>query len=259
MADNDALSPTDINNLKNIGAIVLTKRFGRTIERQAPPPMPPHILDFVRMALGLMDQLAGLSDSPVQGQGRVELRSGAQLEGLQHATEDLIRALARRQESFLNRVGQRWISRIFQFYTSDRILSMLGPGPDWVNFEFERQELIKEIQQQASSELPKGASIDDRVQATREAIRRSWKDFKFKTLPGSNLASVRAERASLMRSLANDGFVSGTRVLEELGIANPKEEMDKAQQEALARQIFSGGSGGGQGNGTVGKGSVQAE
>ena len=257
MADNDALTPTDINNLKNIGAIVLTKRFGRTIERQAPPPMPPHILDFVRMALGLMEQLSGLSDSPVQGQGRVELRSGAQLEGLQAATEDLIRALARRQESFLNRIGQRWISRIFQFYTQDRMLNFLGPGPDWIGFEFERQKLLQEIVASVNRENTP-MDQDERLEMTRDAIRKAWQDFKFKVLPGSNLASVRGERAQLMRSLALDGFVSGTRVLQELGIANPEEEIDKGAKEALARSLYVQNGSVGQRNG-IQQGAVPGE
>ena len=243
-ADQNALMPTTMRRLSNIGAIIIEKMTGREVTRQEPPPMPPHMMQFVDLAMRLMDQLAGLSDTTVSSQGRAEVRSEAQLEGLQQAGETLLRATARRVEAGLERLGQRWIAAIFQFYTRDRTLAFLGPTNEWETYEFERTQLLQEVQAATRNKAVDLAAARkvrdnfDKMQA--DAQKQLWNQFVFKITPGSSLSSVRAARASVHGELARQGLLSATHVLRDLGFANPEEEIDKAMKEMQAFQLARG-------------------
>ena len=238
-ADSDALEPKVIEELRNAGSVVLRKRFGRTVVREAPPPMPPDFLQYIQLCLQLTDYLSGLTDGSMQGKGRVELRSGVQLEGLQQAAQVLVRFMARRLESFLQRLGQKWISRVFQFYTSNRILTFLGPGDAWKQFAFERQSLVKEILEAAAKDAPalmakEQISHEDALKRLlTEKLKHSWRDFRFKITPGSSLAATKVQRALLFSQLAQQGMIPREDVLTELGIPDPKEKVAQAKLEQL--------------------------
>jgi hypothetical protein len=252
--DNDALTNDEKNKLSNIGAILINKRFGREIKYEAPGAMPTHFLDFIKFAMMMVDVLTGMSDSTAGG--RKEIRSGAMLEGLQTAAQVLVRQQARRVEGMLERLGQKWISRIFQFYTDDRLMTMLE-GPEFQQYQFERQKLIQELVGEASGTVqkkivgeqqeilkqggvPKIASDEERQQRLRDEItntlKAAWKDFRFKITPGSSLSNTRTQRAMLYGELAKNGLMSPLRVLREVGVDNPEEEIAEAIKYLQMRQ-----------------------
>ncbi len=244
-ADQNALKPTTKQRLSNIGAVLIEKLPGRSVTREAPPPMPPHMLGFVEMAMALMDELSGLADTTVSTQGRVEVRSEGQLEGLQQAAETILRATSRRIELGLERLGQRWVAAIFQFYTRDRTLAFLGPTQEWETFEFERETLLHEIEQATSQRVMEDMEAQRMTRPMadmqREAQERAWEQFLFKITPGSSLASVRAARAMLHGQLAEKGLISPTQVLRDLGYSNPEEEIERALREGAALAMAKGG------------------
>jgi hypothetical protein len=238
VADEDAFRPAIVERLNSIGALFLPKKRGYEVNRETPPPMPPHMMGFIAQAMAWMDELAGLSDPTAAAEGRVEVRSADQLEGIQQATEVLIRATGRRLEAGLERLGQRWIARIFQFYTHNRMLAQLGPTLEWQTFEFERQELVKEIDAAVRADAAEKARRGEVTQSLQEmysdATKRAWRYFTFRITPGSSLASVRAARAQLHGALAERGMLSKKYVLQDLGYPNPQQEIDEAYKEKLA-------------------------
>lgn len=253
--DSDALSADEKNKLSNVGAIMINKRFGRDVRWDPPTPMPPHMLDFIRFTMQLFDVLTGMNDGS-QMSGRTELRSGAMLEGLQTQAQVLVRQQARRVESFLERLGQKWISRIFQFYTDDRLLSWME-GQQFIKFAYERKSLVQELAIEAAKAVaqrrekeaaaqqmmglpyaePTGDAADRELrQQIEETLRAAWRDFRFKIVPGSSLSGTKMQRAMVFGELAKNGLASPLRVLRELGVEDPEEEMSEAMQYMQARQ-----------------------
>jgi len=200
-ADHNALSNDTVDQLKTLNAVVLTKRAGTALNVVMPENMPPDMLQFAEQSIRMMDYLAGLSEPTIDG--RFEVRSGTQFEGLQAAQQTLVRAMARRMENYLQRIGQKWISRIFQFYTNDRLMSTLGPGPTFQTFSFERQMLMREIVMKAQADLRRQQAeangdplSPDALRDTIETVtRRASRDFRFRITPGSSLASTKLQRA----------------------------------------------------------------
>lgn len=228
ITDADAITPETRNKLTNAAGLIIPKKYGRNLTYQPPPPMPPHMLQFITWALGLIDYLVGLRDGQIEGKGRVELRSGVQLEGLQNAAQVLIRASARRLESFLERFGNKWISRVFQFYTGKRLQFMLGEQNDWKQWQFNYGELQDIFLKIARSD---GADIN-KQDALRDAMQSAWRQFAFKISPFSSLAANKIARGQMLMQLAETGAFPMTKVMTELGFDNAKELRVQAQQEA---------------------------
>lgn len=238
-ADHNALDNDSVTKLKALNAVLLTRRLGTQIEVAMPESMPPDMLNFIDQSVRLIDHLTGLSDPTIDG--RFEVRSGVQFEGLQAAAQTLVRATARRMESYLQRLGQKWISRIFQFYTNDRLLNYLGPGPTFLTFSFERQMLLRDIVTKAQEDFQKriadGEPLveDDLSRIIEQRLRTASRDFQFKISPGSSLASTKTQRAMMFAQLAMNGMLPRVKVLEELGFVDGEALIERALQEA---QVF---------------------
>ena len=257
IADANALRPEDITDLKELEEIVLEKAAGRTVERVAPTQPTAINLEFMKMCQSLVEMETGLQDGAMQGKGRVELRSQPQLEGLQQMAQVLVRAQARRLEAFLERCGQKLVSRVFQFCTDDRIYTYVD-NDTVKEFEFNKEELRNQIVQQAQKEVEEeakaetkrrmeedGLSIEKafvKPELTQEDIlehvRNAWKLFRFKIIPFSSLASTRMQRAMLLEQLAEKHLIPGSMVLEEAGFDNPKELLKEAAQEIHESQAL---------------------
>lgn len=250
IADNNALRPDVINDLKRLQAVVMEKQPGRTVER-VPPTQPTSTnLDFMRLMLNLIEMQTGLTDGSMQGRGRIELRSQPQLEGLQQVAQVLIRSQCRRLESFLERCGQKLISRIFQFFTDDRLMSYIDKD-QLKEYEFKKEDLRREILEQALSakrdkaiketeaNLRDGADIDDALVVAdsltpdeiEEAIRGAWRLFRFRIVPFSSLASNRMARAALLQELAGQQLIPPSMVLEEAGFDNYEELLRRFKED----------------------------
>ena len=215
IADADALDPDQWDKLDNDAGLIVRKKPNRQFEYQAPIPADPGTPTAIQSLMQLCDLLTGNMD-PSGSRG--ESGPGAGLEGLQSSRQVLIRSVARRFESLLGRVGQKLISRIFQYYLSDRILFQQGPSHEWISYTFERQKLLQDDEGNARP-------VEERS--------RMYRDFKFLVTPGSSLASTRIQRvmAALQLRAATGVAPSVRRILGEADLGDPDELIQEGLEE----------------------------
>jgi hypothetical protein len=251
-----------MQDLKELEEIIIEKTAGRNVQR-VPATMPGTVnIQFMQMAQGLVDFILGFSDpqSGAGGKGRAEVRSMPQFEGLQQASQTLIRSQARRLEAFIERVGMKMISRYFQFYTDDRIMVYVD-GDEVKQFELEKATLTKEIVAlaQAQIENEQVTMTQDKAEETGKSLEKSivlmtaeeqseviethirgaWKLFRFKIIPFSSLSSTRMQRAMLLQQLVAAGAIPMDMMLKELGFENAEELVQKALEEkAKVAQLY---------------------
>lgn len=270
-ADQNALAPEAVQSLRDAGHYVIEKMAGRTVERQPSPVPTGMLIQYMQFLQGLMEYVSGLQDAGGgigTTRGRAEVRSAALLEGLQSASQVLIRAQARRLESFLERLGQKWVSRIFQFYTADRLMTVIGSLNTINSYKFERDTLTQEIVHLAVKRLQdeqqrqQDSEDDEHVKALAAeggvvqlqrrivalptagqdqilaAIKGAWRLFRFKVEPFSSLGANRIARSQLKMQLAQGSLLPSWMVLEEAGFENPKDLLQEAVQEAAQRQAL---------------------
>lgn len=242
IADSDALGNDTLNRLTNAEALIITKKRQSSVVWEPPPPMPGHFLQFITFAMRLVDYLIGLNDGQLEGRGRIEMRSGVQLEGLQNAAQVLIRAMARAVEEFIERLGKKFISRVLQFYTGNRILYSIGSSGKTLKYKLEYDNLLSDIRSLAASRNGKFPNYQAALSAE---IEDAASKFRFMVQPMSSLATTKVARAQLLMQLVEAVMLPRTLVLQEVGFHNSEELIGQAQQEAAtmaAMNIPQGGA-----------------
>ena len=121
------------------------------------------------------------------------------------------------------RVGQKLIARVFQFVTSDRVFTMVGPTAEAVAYAMARAELF----------------VDDAGQPmTPAAQREALRFMRFSVLPGSSAPGSRLARARMMAELVKLGAASRRDVLLAADFQDPDEMLKRAQEDAGQNPVF---------------------
>jgi len=100
---------------------------------------------------------------------------------LQVASQAIVRLRARSFEQFLSRIGQKLISRIFQFYTTDRVIKILGPDGNIRQYEWVRKQIMDPIQRYYEGDY-------------RQKLHSAFRDLQFKVVEGSSLAMNKIQK-----------------------------------------------------------------
>ena len=166
IGDLNALEPDQWDDLDNIPGLKVKKKPGSDLRREPGAALPSGIFNLISYLEGAIEKLSGNTEV-VQGKSPGEVKSGVAIEALQAAAMAIIRLKARSVEALLERVGQKFIARIFQYETEDRLMWRLKSGQDYEKFMFFK----KMLRDKKLFKSPKDA----------------WKDFLFKVRPGSSL------------------------------------------------------------------------
>ncbi len=209
VGDEDALAPKDWNKLSNVPGSFVKKRRGRDLNRVAPPPLSTGIFNALSFITGSMDKLSGITEA-VAGQRPGQVTSGIAIENLQVAAQTVIRLKARHLEMVLMSIGQKMISRTFQFMTSDRIFTITGDAGQMNSYHFERKRLAKD----------KGVS---------------FKDFKFQIQPGSSLSSTKFQKGLLATQLFSMGILDEKAVLDAIEYPDRESILERVGKKQLAQ------------------------
>ena len=171
-----------------------------------------------------IELVSGLSEVS-RGSSR-PAQSGLALEGLAIASQTIVRLQARRIESWIKRLWDKAIPLILQFYTTDRVKSIVGAGHELETFIFEH----------AAFHL---GMADPKTHLN---------DFTLHVQPGSGLAATKVQRAMLMGQLHRLGVVPAIDLLRAAEIADPEGTLERAraeqQQMAAQRPLGPPSSGG---------------
>ncbi len=225
IGDRDALEKREWGELNDAPGLLVKVKPGRTLRRESAPALPGSVFQMLQWIVNTIDMLTGLVDV-TQGRRPVGVVSSHAIEALNLSAQALIRLQTRKFENFLERVGQRLIARIFQFYTSDRIMHQLGPGGKWREFRFERDKLIKH-----AALLP-----DEEGKLVHRPFNymTDLDLLKFVITPGSSMAITRLQKGQMSMGLYGSGLVPGVQVLRALEWDDPEGTVQQARAEAAA-------------------------
>jgi hypothetical protein len=223
----NALDPDQWDSLSNRPAIILRKRPNTQLAFESPPSLPPYLFTLMQFLVQSMDLISGMNDA-AKGSGSPS-QSGVAVESLQIAAQTVIRLQARRLEAFLERLFQKAIALIYQYYTGERTLKIYGPGMEVMTHIFDRAVLTFGLE---------GATIED-----------AFRDFTMTIRPGSSLNATRVQKGVMAGNLYTMGLVPGVDVLKAVEWQNPDETIVEARKDLIAKtqvQMAAQAMGGGQ-------------
>lgn len=219
IGDRDALDPTEWDSLTDAPGAIVKKNPGRELRRESPVALPPHYLDVVGLMKEFIKNLSNETDVS-RGEKAGKLTSGQAVETLQMAAQTLIRKKARLMESFLMRVFQKVISRIFQFYTTDRLFYMFGKDGKMKEFMFIRNTFLEAL---------KKGKIDP---------QQAFREFRFTIAPGSSLNLTRVQRSMMASQLFQMGAIDEEALLEQVDFPDRDEVSKRVAAKKQQAQQF---------------------
>lgn len=191
------------------------KKLGRSFNFTNPAALPPHLISLVNLLIGAIDLVSGINDA-TRGVRPPGVISGAAISELAQQAQTVVRLQARAFEDWLQRIFQQVVALIFQYYTTNRVVHLIGANMETLQFEFDREKFLKDAN---GENLPEHA----------------WRDFQFRVLPGSSLASTRVQRGVMAMNLHMAGLLPGAEVLRAAEWPDPDETYKKALAERPQR------------------------
>jgi hypothetical protein len=217
VGDHNALTPEDWKKLDNRAARVLKKSRGSELQVVPPPALPDTHFQLADSLTRVMEMLLGVSKA-MQGDRQDGVIASSAIEGLQTASEVLVRAASRRLEYALEQIGQLLVSRIIQFYSADRVMALLSPTAEWIDYVYKRQDLLA-------------------PDTTEDERRNFFRNFRFKITPLSSLPIARIQRALLAREFFAAGLVDDVEVLRQAEYPNYEEVLRRTRDKQATGQL----------------------
>jgi hypothetical protein len=141
--------------------------------------------------------------------------SGAAIESLQIAASTAIRLKARQLEALQSRIGQKRISRIFQYYTEDRVFNLLGDDGKFHKYVWERDKVRRILEENNIS------------------ITQAFQEFRYKIIPASSLAITKWQKGLVAMQLYQAGIIDGEEVLKILEWPNWEEVYARMKEKQV--------------------------
>jgi hypothetical protein len=177
--------------------------------------LPSFVLQTLTMAAREMDQSSGLA-AITESLKKKQVPSGETLDRIKEAQQTPLRLKGRNIEVFLRDLGSQNIYNIFQFYTAERRMQMLGN--DGLTFE--------DFDWDPGTAIPAGVRPEDHAKA-----------FVFMIQPGSLLNVNKIDDLMIFRALRMSGDLDRKTLFEKLNM--PGLNLDKVEA-GLKREIQEG-------------------
>lgn len=219
IGDKDALEKNEWKLLNDAPGLIVKVKPNRQLRREAAPALPGSVFQMIQWIVNIIDTLNGLTDA-VQGRRPVGIVSGHAIEALQLSAQVLVRLQNKKLEAFLNRIGQKLIARIFQFFTTDRMMHIVGRNGKIREFKFERDRLVNLQVERENGKL---------VSVGQEGFR----DLTFRVTPGSGMAISRVQKGQMALGLFQLGLIPSVQVLQQLEWDDPEYAIEEARREKL--------------------------
>jgi len=127
--------------LTNQVGLIINKKRGTEVRREAAPNLPSEVFEFYNLLMRLIDQQSGIHDTS-RGRTPTGVTAASAIQSLQDADQTRIRLKERNLQASLVQLGYMVVSRMLQFYTTPRVVRITGTQewPEFYEVFFSREE-----------------------------------------------------------------------------------------------------------------------
>jgi len=213
IGDRDALTKEEWERLTNEPGSIIKIKPGRVLKRDTPPALPNYMINTCELLTQGMEKLSGITEV-TEGRRPGQVTSGVAIESLAIMAQTTLRLKARQLEGMLQRIGQKLISRIFAYYTTDRVFNLVGPDAEIKSFLFEREKIRTQIKKLGG-------------------IPEALKTYQFKVVPTSSLAMTQWQKGLMATQLFQLGLIDEEAALDALNFPGRKQIMSRMKEKKM--------------------------
>jgi len=220
IGDKDALTTEEWKKLTNAPGSYVRKSPGRELRREPGVSLAPNVLETLQHIQTGGEKITGMVDV-MRGIRTGQVSSGVGIESLQLMAQALIRLRGRALEAMHNRIGQKIISRIYQYVPPNRVQHIIQMEDKEKMVVAHSTELMKPITQRKQSEVL---------------------DLLFTIEPGSGLGLAQTQKRIESMRLREMQVIDDEALLEDLKYPNRKKVITRvaAKRQNEANQEIAG-------------------
>lgn len=228
----------DTDQVTNQPGLIVEKTPGADVHREPGMGLPANFLQVYQLCISAFDRIFG-SGEISQGTAQPGITSGVALDSLQEAAQTRIRQKARNLEKFLNELGTMYLSRVMQFYSTERVVTLSEDGSNAIT---SLKQFKFKIEAEPENTGMYTATVQELIpQENAPAMAGAIKTFKTKGIfdvrstVGSNLPFAKRAKADTAMKLFQLGVLTPRRLLKDLDYPNSDQiadELEKNQQAA---------------------------
>ena len=232
-------SGVDTDNLFNQPGMIVEYDGQQAPVRQEGVQLQPYVLQLIDRLKVWFDDMSGSSDVS-RGVRPEGVTAASAIQSLQEASQTRIRQKSRNLDAYLQNLGQLYLSRIMQFYTSPRVFRLTNQNGTMDFFKFHVDTQVDEsgAEQKFARYRPlmqNGTDGDETVVPIKGLL-----DVKVTT--GSTLPFAKSEKESKLLNYFDRGIIDAEEVLKSSDYPNWEavlqriKEQQAAQAQAQAQQ-----------------------
>jgi hypothetical protein len=242
----DNNSGVDTDNLFNAPGLIVEKNPNSTVERQEGVQLQPFILDLAERIRLKINDIHGAQES-ARGAKPEGVTAASAVMALQEAAQQRIRLKSRNVDAYLQDLGQRYKSRVFQFYTSPRVIRLTKNGNAERYFRFHVEPV-----EGAYGGVGRKISVREFVPTesggfaesleSREYITQG--DFDVRVSTGSSLPFIKEQKANLGFQLFDREAIDEEELLKSVEYPNYQQVLARVQQRKAQMALAEAGAAG---------------
>lgn len=224
----------------------LTNRPGLNVEfdgenppvRQEGTQLQPYIMQMFDKVAEVFDSIAGSQDI-TRGVQPTGVTAASAISSLQEAAQTRIRQKARNLDFYLQGVGQKYLSRMFQFYSAPQIVRLTGNEGASRYFRMQVVDAERTLEDGVTKVPGKRMKVTAYTDAGQEDLANS-KEYEIKgkfdcrVVTGSSLPFARAEKEGKLQKLYELGIIDQEEVLKGSEFPNWEAVIDRMEAKKQA-------------------------
>jgi hypothetical protein len=233
VVDDAAMVNTD--NLTNEPGLIVEKREGTEVRREAGTPLPSYIMETLQFTMERILSKLGSTADVSKGVAPTDQSSGYAIAQLQEAAQTKLRGKSRNLEVFLKDIGDLMVSRILQFYTVPRIIRLTSNAESAKYFKFAITS-----QQDETGEVVKIAEVQESAidPLTNQQVWGPVKQIPIKSRldvrvnVGSSLPFAKLENRTMAEKLFDKGVIDAEEFLTQIEYPHKERVIEKLRRQA---------------------------
>jgi hypothetical protein len=227
-------SGVDTDNLVNAPGLIIEADDISQVQRQEGVSLQPYVLQLIDRMKLWFDDVSGQGEAS-RGVQPTGVTAASAIQSLQEATQTRLRQKSRNLDSTLQALGQLYLSRVMQFYTSPRVFRLTNKDGSQKFFKFHietKQNGAKSVLYTKFEPKNEGGFAEGEIQ---EFEIKGNLDVRVNT--GTLLPFARADKENKALNLFDRGIIDEEEVLKALDYPNWEAVLQRVmEKKALAAQ-----------------------
>lgn len=235
----DDTSGLDTDHLINRPGLIVEKAQGSEVRRESGVQLQPYVLSILDRVSEYIKSIGGAQDvsTGVRPDG---VTAASAISKLQEAAQTRLRQKSRNLDAFLQNLGKLYLSRLFQFYDSPRIVRVTGDDQAQKYFKFHIENREHEDGSQKKMAVvreyvqnPGSGQYSESLDSKEYEMRGS---FDVRVSTGSSLPFAKDVKFQQARQMFLDGVIDAEEYLKAADYPNWQAVLQRTQEKMAQAQ-----------------------